>query len=242
MKTLIQPIKHAIKRPLTAMVFSAVAIALTSSANAAMVHYEFSGFITSIDDPAGSFGVLSVNDGFTVTYAIDLDEPETNSFIDNDDLGRYVNIDLVNLDVGIYSLTGGNPPGAMFVGNNSLLTQGANAGKRQDTFRIDKWSSGYDAYYSINTLAFLGDLETVGNPTSINSDDIPTSVPSPGSFEINSFKLVGWQPRDETASMLIEGQFRSLTVSVVPSAVPVPAAAWLFGSALIGLAGIKRKK
>jgi hypothetical protein len=26
------------------------------------------------------------------------------------------------------------------------------------------------------------------------------------------------------------------------SAVPVPAAAWLFGSALIGLAGIKRKK
>lgn len=29
---------------------------------------------------------------------------------------------------------------------------------------------------------------------------------------------------------------------VAPSAVPVPAAAWLFGSALIGLMGIKRKK
>lgn len=29
---------------------------------------------------------------------------------------------------------------------------------------------------------------------------------------------------------------------VKPSAVPIPAAAWLFGSALIGLAGIKRKK
>lgn len=29
---------------------------------------------------------------------------------------------------------------------------------------------------------------------------------------------------------------------VAPSVVPMPAAAWLFGSALIGLAGIKRKK
>lgn len=29
---------------------------------------------------------------------------------------------------------------------------------------------------------------------------------------------------------------------VAPSAVPVPAAAWLFGSALLGLAGVKRRK
>jgi hypothetical protein len=27
-----------------------------------------------------------------------------------------------------------------------------------------------------------------------------------------------------------------------PSAVPVPAAAWLFGSALLGLAGVSRKR
>ena len=38
-------------------------------------------------------------------------------------------------------------------------------------------------------------------------------------------------------------QINSLSVSAVPgSAVPVPAAAWLFGSAIIGLVGLKRKK
>lgn len=31
-------------------------------------------------------------------------------------------------------------------------------------------------------------------------------------------------------------------LTFAPTAVPVPAAAWLFGSALVGLAGIKRKK
>ena len=34
----------------------------------------------------------------------------------------------------------------------------------------------------------------------------------------------------------------STSFTATPSAVPIPAAAWLFGSALVGLAGIKRKK
>jgi len=32
------------------------------------------------------------------------------------------------------------------------------------------------------------------------------------------------------------------TIQVVPSAVPVPAAAWLFGSGLLGLVGMARRK
>lgn len=47
------------------------------------------------------------------------------------------------------------------------------------------------------------------------------------------------------ADLQFAGYNRSLLVGyllVRPSAVPIPAAAWLFGSALIGLAGIKRKK
>tara|TARA_B110000014_G_scaffold207323_1_gene158249 strand:- start:374 stop:562 length:189 start_codon:yes stop_codon:yes gene_type:complete len=34
----------------------------------------------------------------------------------------------------------------------------------------------------------------------------------------------------------------SVTTAAFCKAVPVPAAAWLFGSALIGLVGVKRKK
>jgi hypothetical protein len=40
-----------------------------------------------------------------------------------------------------------------------------------------------------------------------------------------------------SAGLFLEG-----SVSAAPSAVPVPAAAWLFGSALVGLAGIGRKR
>ena len=36
--------------------------------------------------------------------------------------------------------------------------------------------------------------------------------------------------------------YNSLYGYTVPSEVPIPAAAWLFGSALVGLAGIKRRK
>lgn len=32
------------------------------------------------------------------------------------------------------------------------------------------------------------------------------------------------------------------TINLTPSAVPVPAAAWLFGSALAGLLGLSRRK
>lgn len=38
------------------------------------------------------------------------------------------------------------------------------------------------------------------------------------------------------------GYVRYTLTTIQPSAVPVPTAAWLFGSALIGLSGIKRKK
>ncbi|MEQ1739209.1 MAG: VPLPA-CTERM sorting domain-containing protein [Methyloglobulus sp.] len=33
-----------------------------------------------------------------------------------------------------------------------------------------------------------------------------------------------------------------ISVSINPSAVPIPAAVWLFGSGILGLAGFKRKK
>ena len=49
-----------------------------------------------------------------------------------------------------------------------------------------------------------------------------------GNYEVNGFL-------DTTATL-------DVTYEYSPSVVPVPAAAWLFGSALIGLAGIKRRK
>jgi hypothetical protein len=45
-----------------------------------------------------------------------------------------------------------------------------------------------------------------------------------------------------SAGSEVVGVLHTGSYLVAPSSVPVPAAAWLFGSALVGLAGIKRKK
>ncbi|BAV33875.1 hypothetical protein SCL_1570 [Sulfuricaulis limicola] len=38
------------------------------------------------------------------------------------------------------------------------------------------------------------------------------------------------------------GQWTSMSLTVAPAPIPVPAAAWLFGSGLLGLAGIARRR
>lgn len=50
---------------------------------------------------------------------------------------------------------------------------------------------------------------------------------------------INLQNGQATLAGLFNGTLRGLTAA--PSAVPVPAAAWLFGSALLGLAGFRRK-
>jgi hypothetical protein len=41
---------------------------------------------------------------------------------------------------------------------------------------------------------------------------------------------------------LMYGEWTSLNLTVVPAPVPVPAAVWLFGSGLLGLVGVARRK
>ena len=55
-----------------------------------------------------------------------------------------------------------------------------------------------------------------------------------------SSQILGGPFNGVTGFWHIEGQFTN--VSAVPSAVPVPAAVWLFGSGLVGLLGFARRK
>jgi len=66
------------------------------------------------------------------------------------------------------------------------------------------------------------------------------AIPPPGTTDvIVSASLFGdWQ--DLAGQAVIVDTFNSATVNV--SAVPVPAAVWLFGSGLIGLVGIARRR
>ncbi|TGD71959.1 VPLPA-CTERM sorting domain-containing protein [Mangrovimicrobium sediminis] len=57
------------------------------------------------------------------------------------------------------------------------------------------------------------------------------------SFNLDSFDASGIQ---YTVSDLAQGALKTVTFNV--SAVPVPAAVWLFGSALLGLTGVTRRR
>jgi PKD repeat protein len=52
-------------------------------------------------------------------------------------------------------------------------------------------------------------------------------------------------PGTYTARLLVEDEFGNFdfdTIAITVSAVPVPAAVWLFGSGLLGVIGIARRK
>lgn len=78
-----------------------------------------------------------------------------------------------------------------------------------------------------------------------DSFDIFTAETFVGEFDILTLAVLGAGLQWDVSYLLdFIGKTDVLRLSVVSSAsaVPVPAAAWLFGSALIGLVGIKRKK
>jgi len=66
--------------------------------------------------------------------------------------------------------------------------------------------------------------------------DLPTYIP--GFLDILGAEIWGL----EFDAGLETGEFAASIDSLAPSAVPVPAAVWLFGSGLIGLAGLARRR
>jgi hypothetical protein len=53
---------------------------------------------------------------------------------------------------------------------------------------------------------------------------------------------IGWEKQGAGQQFPMDSETILIYGSNAPSPVPLPAAAWLFGSALIGLVGIKRKR
>lgn len=124
-----------------------------------------------------------------------------------------------------------------------VYTTGA-FGKPAPSGTVDGAAGGIDVDFS--SLRAQASVTILGNPYVL---DVPlwplTTPPSGGTYDSgtnaytlnwsNSFNVVvgGYLPISGTAQVSLAG-------SVTP--VPVPAAVWLFGSGLLGLAGIARRK
>lgn len=123
----------------------------------------------------------------------------------------------------------------------------------------DVWNVEIDptsSIFSLGTSNFFSDfhLQYQVNGAGAFADYNPHST-SPGFFDIENVNLTGIDSlvikvtgQLNNASFTTGGYNLSVTASNAPitppavGAVPVPAAAWLFGSALMGLVGVSRRK
>lgn len=130
-----------------------------------------------------------------------------------------------------FGLTAGDTVTATGVFDDSVLTGGSG------TVSFGS-GSGNTMTLNIGTATF----------TAADDDDFLTGSPSLtfSAFSLSDFDFVKSTPDSFNSSFLIfddfgdmVGQWRS-DVSITP--VPVPAAAWLFGSGLLGFAGIARRR
>jgi hypothetical protein len=144
------------------------------------------------------------------------------------------------------TLTPGNSPGATFItGDYTQLFDG--------TFEVEIGGlfqgTEYD-WLDVSGSATLGGALNVSlfdlgsglfNPSLGYSFDILTADTIIGEFDLLTLALLGGGLKWDVSYILDDFSTDFVRLSVV-SAVPVPSAVWLFGSGLIGLIGVARRK
>ena len=111
---------------------------------------------------------------------------------------------------------------------------------------IDIPNQAFTLHGTFDGTFFVGSFEVAGGLLTGTFTDLlvtRTSATSPFSFEANLTYLTGSLKGGLTGGRLEGiGDTVNLGAKLGPVVVPVPAAAWLFGSGLIGLIGIARRK
>lgn len=143
-------------------------------------------------------------------------------------------------------------------GGAATVTQNA----RTDSFASHPFSIEFVVYPAGSLHYTWG----TGSPSDLNTDDGSTLTAGGGASCAGASTICASVPTHQQSYdhvelwLLPDGQtgwlegllviteyqtaanFTTTTYSLAPSEVPVPAAAWLFGSAIVGLAGIGRKR
>lgn len=139
---------------------------------------------------------------------------------DNSQLGI-----LINSQIGI--------PGSGHIGNINAVLGAATVGNIASTNA---------AYGANNGGAYFGNF--LGGDSSkkgFGALDFYSFTNDPNTFALVSTKLTGGGGGDGKFTLASNGTL-TFNAPSAPAAVPVPAAAWLFGSGLLGLVGIGRRR
>ena len=152
----------------------------------------------------------------------------------------------------------GSPPLDMMVANDYLTTSGSNYLGLNDTGNENFFYAGDSFTMTFDTTQNSVGLYLVSSDVLFTNDfSISTSAGSVFNSDVNYFDVgdgglayyvgltsdIGFTSAILQFDALAEGTFLySVDDITYASAVPVPAAVWLFGSGLIGLTGMARRK
>lgn len=208
----------------------AVILFLAGNANAALITFDFEGTVTDINGGSLPFR-FSQSDTLSGSYTFESNTPDSDiGNVNNGDYQQAVtNLD-ANLDDYLFGSSGGASDGDL--NKNLSLTQDSY------TYNFDAGINGSltgDDILSQQIHAFHFNLTDTSG--SVFSDDSLPLTP----LTLSAFDEARWTLEfvfDE-APRYVSGNITSLTMA---PAVPIPASAWLFGSGLIGLVGIARRK
>lgn len=193
----------------------------TAPAHALIITVNYEGTVNNIGSGGGASTVFAIGNILTGTYTFDDGATDGDANTSKGSYGAISNI----FTLGSYS------SGA---GNSQLLIKTENKPIAQtDKYTFEDKDVGDHASGGTGNKAFQQfkiDLSDTDG-TVFTNDSLPASL-TLGDFETKTFEL------KFSGGDTIKGNLTDMTFS----AVPIPAAVWLMGSALLGLVGIARKK
>ncbi len=244
---------------------TAITLILSTSANATLITYEFSGTLAGLQGQASSmFSSATIGDSFSIRISLDDTLADQVSNTNNGTYGDYmyappgqpagfssvINAQLIiGSEMKPFTWAGGTVGAQQQfkVYDGQTMYYGSGAIKQWEglsfTAQPTTGRSSSNNYYAGLNFVDIYDTGTnvTGSAGILPSDALPVRLGGlPGT---GSFYYFFENPNSTDFDSYIGGNITGLSINGVPvSPVPLPTAVWLFGSGLIGLAGIARKK
>lgn len=227
-------------------------LACSSTAMAEKVRFTFTGSVSSSSDTAGILPFSQPLPDTPVVYSFVVD---TSSILDPgpNNIAIYLDSSAASFSYSGVSISASFSTGP-FVGSNSLgivddVSTAIRLGLYPQNTYIDGWFSPMGTFDNGNAgFEFGVDLWTeVGKP--VFSVDYPPTYYIPQGPITDAYSyfvpdLSDWEGKEIYFRAISDGQLSTLTATVhslTVTPVPVPAAVWLFCSALLSLASFKRR-
>jgi hypothetical protein len=225
----------------------AIAFSISSLSNAALVNYKLSGML-NFQDSGGVIDVLDL-DRATVEITFDYDDEATRTKTNGSNLDGFTAVS----DIEFNYFRFGSSASQTTPANNLYQIAELDSNNRYWINFDIQTSSSWMGFIDSAEAEYMGGFQSTGSSSSSASNVFdPVATPSIAeSFRVMIdgpiITLLCANSQDEycemeQSSLRYDFEWNSLQITPVASEVPIPATAWLFGSALMSIVMARRKR